>query len=142
MVNTARTAAGADEGPAVERSLRTILSRVDGGRARFSTRGTSATLAGLTPEVGRQGEKPLAPASDDMVFAVQEIPAHATSVNPETGAIGWDEEASHQDPIGHQEFDTPEFAESAEGWTQESENLYEEVLRTGEHPAVDPEVDP
>lgn len=142
LVDTAREAAGADEGPAVERNLRTLVSRQGHSLSHFLG-GTSTTLAGLGREPGRQGDDASSSfAYDDMVFAVHDVPASATAVDPATGTISVDEEATPDSPITEEAFDTPEYAESAAGWQYESEQIYEEVVGTGEISTVEgPEED-
>ena len=140
LVHTAREVAGADEGAEVQRSLREILSS-QGQALRGFLGSTSGTLSGLAQGAGRGRSETERFTPDDLVFAVQDLPASATAVDPETGTLGWDEGAYYQDPIGEEVFETPEFADSAAGWEYESEQFFEETLGTAENPAVSPEDD-
>ncbi|MDR8020320.1 BCCT family transporter [Nesterenkonia aerolata] len=126
LVDTAREVAGSDDDAAVTRSLRSMLSRQ---RRVFSDAlgGLSATLGGLSSQAGRQGEKQGIMEGEE-IYALHEVPAHATQVNPETGTLGWDEEEAYHDPIETHHFDTPEYAESAVGWEHEQEQLFEDVV--------------
>ncbi|GAB3181950.1 BCCT family transporter [Nesterenkonia halophila] len=137
LVDAAREAAGTEEGPAVERNLRTLASR----QARVASRflgGTSTTLAGLRGSEARsdQEQEPVG-GTEDMVFAVHDVPPEATAVDPATGTLSLDIEATPDNPLTEEAFDTPEYAESAAGWQHESEQLYEEVVGTGEMPVVE-----
>ncbi|MDO5492895.1 MAG: BCCT family transporter [Nesterenkonia sp.] len=126
LVDTAREAAASDDDAAVTRSLRSMLSKQ---RQVFSDvlGGTSATLRGLSGEAGRQGEKESVVGGEE-IFALHDVPAHATQVDPETGTLGWDAEEAFHDPIETHHFDTPEYAESAAGWEHEQEQLFEDVV--------------
>ncbi|RDI30408.1 choline/glycine/proline betaine transport protein [Rhodococcus sp. AG1013] len=74
--------------------------------------GVSATLAGLTaPPAGRSGPA----GARHRIFAVHEVPTGAVSVDPDSGAVTLDDAARATDPLGGEVFDTPEFADSAEG---------------------------
>ncbi|GAB3190319.1 BCCT family transporter [Nesterenkonia suensis] len=136
MVDTAREVAGAEEGPAVERNLRKMLAGQGRAVSGFFG-GTSSTLSGLPSKTGHGTKESVPTTTDSMVFALHDVPAHATSVNPETGTLNLDEEAYYHDPIGHEQFSTPEFAESAEGWEQESEHIYDEVVGNGDDATSD-----
>lgn len=128
LVDTARSAAGGgDSTPGVHRNLRSILT---GQRTVLKgfLGGTSATLAGLDKPTTRASGTSTPFDSDDMVFAIQDVPAHSTMVNPETGTIGWDEDVAFNDPIADEVFETPEFAESATGQQWESEQIYDEAV--------------
>jgi len=94
--------------------------------------GTSATLSGLDKPSSKESAISTPFDSDDMVFAIQDVPSHSTVVNPETGTIGWDEDVAYSDPIGDEVFETPEFAESATGQQWESEQIYDEAVGTVE----------
>ncbi|MGC0362026.1 choline/glycine/proline betaine transport protein [Rhodococcus sp. 27YEA15] len=75
----------------------------------------SSTFAGLTPSKSGISTEP----SDSHVFvAVHEVPAHAVNINPDTGAVDISEDSKMVDPLGGEVFDTPEFADSAEGHAQ------------------------
>ena len=53
-----------------------------------------------------------------MLVAVHEVPAHAVNIDPDTGAVDFSEDSKVVDPLGGEVFDTPEFADSAEGHAQ------------------------
>ncbi|GAB2762476.1 hypothetical protein GCM10027174_43940 [Salinifilum aidingensis] len=114
----ARARQQADDEEELERSLREMLE------PRTSGSGGGGTAAGFGRfEAG--AEKPSAPAnggSAAAVLAVHDLPAHATTV-AETGAIEWDHQASPQDPVGGEVFNTPEFAASAVGAEHETERI-------------------
>ena len=134
MVDAAREEAGTEEGPAVERTLLTLL-----GRQTRALGGTSTTLAGLPATAGAGPAAEPGSPNDDLVLAIQDIPTHATHVDSATGVLGWDREAAYQDPIGDHSFDTPEFSESYVGWAHEAEEYFDETVATGSIPAVDPD---
>lgn len=128
LVDTARSAAGGgDSTPGVHRNLRTLLTG-----QRTALKGflgtTSATLSGLDKPESKETGAADPFSSDDMVFAIQDVPSHSTTVNPETGTLGWDEDVAFSDPIADQVFETPEFAESATGQQLESEQLYDDAV--------------
>ncbi|MBO0595397.1 BCCT family transporter [Nesterenkonia sp. E16_7] len=132
LVDTARSAAGGgDSAPGVHRNLRSILSGQRSALKGFLG-GTSATLAGLDKPSSKESAISTPFDSDDMVFAIQDVPAHSTVVNPETGTIGWDEDVAFHDPIADEVFETPEFAESATGQQWESEQIYDEAVGNAE----------
>lgn len=131
LVDAARHEAKSDSDPAVQRSLRTILTS-QRKALKGLLGGTSATLSGLDKPTSQGGEQTAAFASDDMVFAIQDVPAHSTMVNPNTGTIGWDQDVAFNDPIANEVFDNPEFAESATGQQYESEQIYDEAISTEE----------
>lgn len=84
--------------------------------------GASTALSGLemaTPE------KPSASTNgaEATVLAVHDVPAHATTVDTETGAIEWGRGSPLRDPIAGEVFDTPEFIASAVGAEYETEKL-------------------
>ncbi|MDV3205809.1 MAG: BCCT family transporter [Rhodococcus ruber] len=86
-----------------------------GGHGAPHRRGISATLAGLdTNGNGAAAPETRAP----LVVAVHELPARSVSVDADTGRVEIDHGARPQDPLGGEVFDTPEFAESAEGVAQ------------------------
>ncbi|GAA1115659.1 BCCT family transporter [Nesterenkonia jeotgali] len=144
LVDTARHGVEGDSTREVHRNLR---SMVTGQRAALKgfLGSTSATLSGLEKPTSKQADAPEEFSADDMVFAIQDVPAHSTVVNPETGTIGWDEDVAYHDPIADQVFETPEFAESATGQQWESEQIYEEAVGNGETestPGTTPEENP
>lgn len=124
LLSTAHKQADSEE--ELHRSLRELLrAQNNGARPRGGLRSASATLSGL--DVGTAADR-LVPEADDVgtVLAVHDVPAHGTTVDLETGTIGWDEETALRDPISGEVFDTPEFTESAVGSVQESERLLRE----------------
>ncbi|MCH8563325.1 BCCT family transporter [Nesterenkonia sp. YGD6] len=132
LVDTARNApGGGDSAPGVHRNVRSILT---GQRAALKgfLGGTSATLAGLDKPTSKESSISTPFDSDDMVFAIQDVPPHSTVVNPQTGTIGWDEDVAFNDPIADQVFATPEFADSATGQQWESEQIYDEAVGNSE----------
>jgi len=109
VIPTAGTAAE----PAAERDDRTIET---GSTAPPTTprrmAGFSATFAGLD----RDPQPVTTPvAADSMLIAVENIPADQLDRDPETGAVAVAHGAGPVDPLGGEFFDTPEFAQSAEG---------------------------
>ncbi len=137
LVNVAREEAGAEDGQAVERNLLTLLGRQTSSlRGMFG--GASATLAGLPAGTGvrklAEGK-----ANDDLVIAVEDVPAHATTVDTESGVLGWNREDGYRDPLSDTGFETPEYAESYEGWEHQAEEYFDETVATGTIPVVDPE---
>ncbi len=138
LVDTARSApGGGNSAPGVHRNLRSILSGQRTALKGFLGN-TSATLAGLDKPTSKESGISTPFASDDMVFAIQDVPSHSTTVNPETGTIGWDEDVAFNDPIADQVFETPEFAESATGQQWESEQIYDEAVSNGDVEQTDP----
>lgn len=139
LVDTAREVAGHSDGPDLERSLREILT-TQARSFRHNFTSASATLGGLSSTAGRR-QAPVDYEADELVLAMHEVPAHATTVNPETGTLNWVEPPTFRDPISEEAFDTPEYSESATGWEHESEQLFDEVLgRDAEQPG--PETEP
>lgn len=146
LVSAAQEQASSEKEEEVEKSLREILAnrakaaRNGGFRQLSSNLGAaSATLTGLSTGAGRTGTQPDQFDSDDLILAIHDVPAHATVVDTQTGTLSWEEDAALQDPVAEEVFDTPEFAESAEGWEQESEQFFEETLATGAIPTVEAE---
>ena len=138
VVETARQQTGAEEGPAVQKTVLEILNRQTKTlRAMFGA--TSATLSGLPPTSGAGSAESRGTANKDLVLAIQDIPAAATYVNPDSGVLGWDQSAAYQDPVRDEVFDTPEYSESYTGWEQEAEEYFDETVATGTIPVVDPE---
>lgn len=136
LVGAAREAAGTEEAPAVQRTLREMLS-AQGHALRDYLGSTSATFRGLPAGTGAGAPASESATENRMVFAIQDVPPEATSVDAATGTIGWDEEAGYQDPISEEVFETPEFAESNTGWQYRSEQFFTETV-TGAMPTVDP----
>ncbi|WP_019815899.1 BCCT family transporter [Saccharomonospora saliphila] len=125
LVSTARRQAADEE--ELQRGLRELLkAHSNGTRPRNSLKGASAALGGLE---GVTAGTPSAPTTngtsgaDATVLAVHEVPAHATTVDTDTGAIKWNEDSLAQDPIAGEVFDTPEFSASAVGAEHETEEL-------------------
>ncbi|GAA1811473.1 BCCT family transporter [Nesterenkonia flava] len=140
LVETAREAAGTGEEAAVQKNLLELLNRQTRSlRSMFGS--ASATLAGLPAS---SGTRKLAEgkASHDLVIAVEDVPAHATTVDESTGVLGWDRSMGWRDPLEEATFETPEFSESYVGWEQESEEFFDETLATGTIPVVEPENEP
>jgi choline/glycine/proline betaine transport protein len=54
------------------------------------------------------------------VLAVHEVSSHSIDVDPATGAIAYSGDGILDDPLAGETFDTPEFAQSAEGHAQAS----------------------
>lgn len=141
LVEAAREQAGSDEGPAVQRTLMQMLNEQT--RTLGTMFGaTSSTLRGLPADAGTATEEQQGIANNDLVLAIQDIPAHATHVDATTGVLGWNRQAAYQDPVGDITFDTPEFSASYMGWEQEAEEYFDEAVATGEVPTVDPESGP
>ncbi|MGB6182741.1 MAG: BCCT family transporter [Rhodococcus sp. (in: high G+C Gram-positive bacteria)] len=73
--------------------------------------GISSTFSGLTPSkeglVGASGEH--------MVVAMHQVSSNQIGIDPDTGAVEYSHDDLPRDPLGGEVFDTPEFAESAEG---------------------------
>ncbi|MGO1182735.1 MAG: BCCT family transporter [Micrococcaceae bacterium] len=126
LVDTAREVAGTRDTAALERSLREILT-TQAKSFRFKFTQASATLGGLSTGTGKR-DTTTKYETEEMVFAMHEVPAHATTVDPQTGALHWVEASAVRDPISEEAFDTPEYADSAAGHEQESEQLFDEVL--------------
>ena len=139
LVEAAREHAGADEGPDVQRSLMQMLreqTKTLGGM--FG--GAASTLSGLPSGAGRATAEQQGVANNDMVLAIQDIPAHSTHVDAATGVLGWDPKAAFRDPLSQEgTFETPEYSESYLGWEQEAEEYFDEAVATGSTPAVDPD---
>ncbi|MBB3664035.1 MULTISPECIES: BCCT family transporter [Prauserella salsuginis group] len=117
----------------MERSLRELLRSSNGhgnGNGNGSSRGAlkrvSATLGGLDMRPSASPARRLTP--DNTILAVHEVPAHATTVDPETGAIGLDDDGVHTDPTAGEVFDTPEFTDSAVGAEHHSQELLERYV--------------
>lgn len=136
LVEAARNKAGAEEGPAVQRTLIQMLNEQTRTlKGMFGA--TSATLSGLPTSAGKPTAEQEGIANNDMVLAIQDIPAHATQVDAETGVLGWDPHAAYVDPIHDTTFDTPEFSSSYVGWEQAAEEYFDETVATGSVPTVD-----
>ena len=78
--------------------------------------GISSTFSGLGPS--RDGLA--TPDSQHMVLAVHEVSTEALAVDPATGEVGYSHDNAPVDPLGGETFDTPEFADSAEGHAQKN----------------------
>ena len=92
------------------------ISRADDAPKKAGARtprpGISSTLAGLSSTgAGRS----LPDQAGHRIVAVHEVPSGAVNVDPATGEVTLDADARVTDPLGGEVFDTPEFAESAEG---------------------------
>ncbi|WP_258934581.1 BCCT family transporter [Nesterenkonia pannonica] len=140
MVKAAREAAYAENGTAVQRNLLSLLNK-QATSLRTLFGGASATLAGLP---ARSSERKLAEgvANDDLVLAIQDVPGQATTVNTETGVLGWNRELGYRDPLPDTEFDSEEYAQSYEGWESESEEFFDETVATGTIETVEPNTKP
>ena len=79
-------------------------------------RGISSTFSGLGPS--RDGLA--TPNGQHMVVAVHEVSTETLAVDPATGEVGYSHDNAPVDPLGGETFDTPEFAESAEGQAQQN----------------------
>ncbi|WP_022873419.1 BCCT family transporter [Nesterenkonia alba] len=138
LVNTARERAeDAEDSKQVERTLLRILNRQSKAlRGLFAS--SSATLAGLPPSAGGSvpGQRQ---KNNDLVLAVEDVPAQATHVDPETGILSWDSADGYRDPISSEGFETPEYSESYTGWEQESEQFFDETVATGSIDVVNPD---
>ncbi|MGA9871644.1 MAG: BCCT family transporter [Rhodococcus sp. (in: high G+C Gram-positive bacteria)] len=79
--------------------------------------GISSTFSGLGPS--RDG---LAVPNNGghMVVAVHEVSSESLAVDPATGEVGYSHDNAPVDPLGGESFDTPEFADSAEGHAQKN----------------------
>ena len=129
LVSAARE--NADSEREVRRSLRELVKAQNvGAPGRGDIRRASATLAGLDATVSgprfgvRQDE-------DSTILAVEDVPAHATTVDPKTGEIGIDDEAVRSDPTADEVFDTPEFDDSALGAEHRSQELLDRYVNGG-----------
>lgn len=139
LVAAARKQAGTDDGPAVQRTLRELLNQQAksfGGMLGA----TSATFAGLPTSREGVDSGVHDPTDEDLVLAVQDIPASATMVDSESGVLGWESEATGQDPIDEDAvFSTPEYQDSHTGWSHHAEEYFDETLATGALDTVNPE---
>lgn len=140
LVDVAREEAGTEQGREVERNLLTLLGRQTRSlRGMFG--GTSTTLAGLPSGAGvrklAEGK-----ANDDLVIAVEDVPAYATTVDTESGVLNWNREDGYRDPLSDVGFETPEYAESYEGWAHEAEEYFDETVATGTIPVLEDENSP
>lgn len=72
-------------------------------------REVSATLAGLS-----RSERGPRRGGDDVVVAIHEVPTHQVRADG-SGRLTADEVSVDDDPLAGEHFDTPEFADSAEG---------------------------
>ena len=72
-------------------------------------REVSATLAGLS-----RSERGPRRGGNDMVVAIHEVPTHQVRADG-SGRLTADEVSDDDDPLAGEHFDTPEFADSAEG---------------------------
>ncbi|MDV6268657.1 BCCT family transporter [Rhodococcus globerulus] len=79
----------------------------------------SSSFAGLTPS---QSGITTDPSDTHMFVAVHEVPQHAVNINPDTGVVDISADSRAVDPLGGEVFDTPEFADSAEGHLQSVTN--------------------
>ncbi|MBY6538020.1 BCCT family transporter [Rhodococcus sp. BP-349] len=70
--------------------------------------GISTTFAGLSPS--KDGL-----STPSGLLAVQSVPQSRLQIDPDTGAVQYSEHDEPVDPLGGEVFDTPEFADSAEG---------------------------
>ncbi|MBE2998685.1 BCCT family transporter [Nocardiopsis sp. HNM0947] len=124
LVSTAKEQAGDQQ--ELGENLRDLLRvQNSGSRHQGGFSSASATLAGLDPAVG-SGVVANAPENGGTVLAVHDVAPQETTVDPDTGALDWSEEDAIQDPLAGEVFDTPEFAESAAGAEQETEELLRE----------------
>ncbi|WP_037180473.1 BCCT family transporter [Rhodococcoides fascians] len=78
--------------------------------------GISSTFSGLSPS----RENLATPASNHLVVAVHQLTSDQIGVDPDTGAVAYSPEDAPRDPLGGEVFDTPEFADSAEGHAQKT----------------------
>lgn len=76
-------------------------------------------------------------ANDDLVLAIEDVPAHATTVDTDSGVLGWNREDGYRDPLSDASFETPEYAESYEGWEHRAEEYFDETVATGTIPVID-----
>lgn len=115
LFSTAQDNSGSEE--SLEENLREVLKkqRRTDGAVRATRRGVSATLSGLGDSAAPRTGDGADAERDSAVLAVHEVPARATTVDLETGAIDWDRESEAEDPTAGEVFDTPEFDESAAG---------------------------
>lgn len=134
LVDAAREEAGTEAGPAVERTLMQLLNKQSRALG-----GTSSTLAGLSASTGAGTDREVSPVNDDLILAIQDIPTHATYVDPDTGVLGWDPESAYEDPILDASPDSPEYTSSYVGWAHEAEEYFDETVATGSTPVVDPD---
>ncbi|MFM9263230.1 BCCT family transporter [Rhodococcus sp. 5A-K4] len=86
-------------------------------RGKRHPSGISATFAGLAPSTR---DLPKQDTDEHLVLAVHEVSSHSIDVDPATGAIAYSGNGVLDDPLGGEIFDTPEFAQSAEGHSQAS----------------------
>lgn len=124
LLHAARETAGTEE--ELEQNLRELLrsQRQHDAGQQGSRRSASATLVGLGTDSAASASAP-SQSKDRRLLALQEVPAHASAVDLQTGSIVWDEEAEAADPTAGEVFDTPEFDESAAG----AEHRSREYLR-------------
>ncbi len=127
LLSSASQEAATDED--LETSLRVLLrNQKQQAPNRVGPRRTaSASLGGLDRTLDAAPHGTLA-EPDGTVFAVQDVPAHSTTVDPSTGAIDWDGDENYPDPTAGEVFDTPEFEESAVGAEHRTQEYLEERL--------------
>ncbi|WP_127784393.1 BCCT family transporter [Rhodococcus sp. X156] len=88
------------------------------GPRRRTAAGISATFSGLAPA-------PEAAASSDsghLLVAVHPVTAGELEVNRTTGSVEYSADNSPRDPLRGESFDTPQFADSAEGRSQAADS--------------------
>ncbi|MGJ7909054.1 BCCT family transporter [Actinopolyspora sp. H202] len=122
LVATARQQSADDQ--EFQGNLRRLLkSWSDGTSPNGALRGTSAVLGGFERTAPEPSYVSTSDGTDTTVLAVHDVPAHATTVDAETGAIERAGDSTVEDPIGGEVFDTPEFEASAVGAEYEAEEL-------------------
>lgn len=114
----------------LETSMRVVLrnDHQTASNGAAPRRTASASLGGLDRSLDAGNTGTLS-ESDGTVFAVQDVPAQSTTVDPATGAIDWDGDESYPDPTAGEVFDTPEFEESAVGAEHRTHQYLEERMR-------------
>ncbi|OLT45307.1 transporter [Saccharomonospora sp. CUA-673] len=134
LVSAAREASDTEREMA--KSLRELVRAQNGGaRGRRDIRRASATLAGLDATAAGPRAATAWAEDDSTILAVEDVPAYATRVDPETGSIGIDDEAVRTDPTADEVFDTPEFEDSAVGAEHRSQELLDQYVNGGEQSA-------
>ncbi|MGB3171789.1 MAG: BCCT family transporter [Rhodococcus sp. (in: high G+C Gram-positive bacteria)] len=78
--------------------------------------GISSTFSGLSASTDGLAT----PDGQHMVVAVHEVSSESLAVDPKTGEVEYYHENAPVDPLGGETFDTPEFADSAEGQAQKN----------------------
>ncbi len=104
------------EGDAAPGKQGASKTKVAGSKGRGA--GISATFSGLAPS--RQGIS--TPVSEHLVVEIHQVSSNQIGIDPNTGAVEYVHDDARKDPLGGEVFDTPEFADSAEGQAHSHRN--------------------